>query len=439
MSCYSSGTAPGRPTIKPPSPSLTSLRALDWLNFFIANVQTGFGPFIAVYLTAQGWTEFHIGSVLSITGLVALITQLPAGALVDALRAKRVPAAAAALAITASALILAVWPTYSMVLIAEILHGLASSLLGPAIAAISLGLVGHRAIAERLGRNARFASIGNGIAATVMGVCGFYFSDRAVFFITAALGLPTLVALSLIRSTEIDPVRARGALPERGEPRAEPVVGLLRNRGLFIFAGCTALFQLANAAMLPLMGSVLTARSAEWAIVLIAVSIVLPQIVVAVLAPVVGRSAEQRGRKPMLLLGFLTLPVRGLLFAVAHSPYLMVATQLLDGISAAVFGVMTTLVVADLTRGTGHFNLGQSIVGVAIGVGASLSTILGGFIADRLGNEAAFLCLSAMALAAAGILAAWMPETRPTDRGGSSSAGPSASQCDAATTVAASR
>ncbi len=394
-------------------PSRQSLRGVDWLNFFIANVQTGFGPFIAVYLAGAGWTEFDIGSILSVAGFVGLLAQLPGGALVDWAQSKRLIATVAVLAIVLSALLLALSPIYPVVLAAEILHGVASSLLGPAIAAISLGLVGHRLISHRLARNARFASIGNGLAAAVMGALGFYFSDRAVFFFTALLGLPTLLALSWIRSEEIDPVQARGAVRENDREKTEPVSKLLRNRALMIFTGCAALFQLANAAMLPMMGSVLTARSSHWAIVLIAASLVLPQIIVAILAPLVGEGAERWGRRTLLLIGFGALPIRGVLFALVHNPYLLVATQLLDGISAAIFGIMVALVVADLTRGSGHFNLGQGIVGVAMGVGASLSTLLGGYVADRLSNPAAFLCLSGIALGAVVILYVWFPETRP--------------------------
>jgi predicted MFS family arabinose efflux permease len=411
---------PGAPTESGASagaaaPSPRSLRGLDGVNFFIGNIQTGFGPFIAVYLTARGWTQLDIGSILSIGGLAALASQLPGGALVDAVREKRGIAMAAVLAITMSALFIAALPSYPLVLLAEILHGIASSLLGPAIAAISLGLVGHRLIARRFARNARFASIGNGIAAAAMGACGFYVSDRAVFLLTAALGIPALIALRAIRPSEIDPDRASGAIPENPSPRTERPGRLLRNRGLMIFAACSALFQLANAAMLPLLGGILTARSSHWAIVLIAASLVLPQIVVALLAPLVGSSAETWGRKPLLLIGFGTLPIRGVLFALVHSPYLLAAAQLLDGISAAVFSVMSTLVIADLTRGTGRFNLAQGVVGVAIGIGASLSPTIGGFVADRFGNEAAFLCLTAAALAAVAIVYAWMPETRPPD------------------------
>ncbi len=174
-------------------------RGLDWLNFFAANVQTGFGPFIAIYLTVEAWTESEIGVALSIGTVAAMLSQVPAGALVDALRNKRRAALAAVLAIIGSALIFAFFPDRLPVAIAEVLHGFASCVLTPAIAAISLALVGRAALGERVGRNARYASIGNGLAAALMGACGTYVSERAVFLLTAALGVPSLIALFAIR------------------------------------------------------------------------------------------------------------------------------------------------------------------------------------------------------------------------------------------------
>jgi predicted MFS family arabinose efflux permease len=395
-------------------PSRNSLAGLDWLNFFIANVQTGFGPFIAVYLAGVGWTEFNIGSILSVAGLVGLITQLPGGALVDAVHSKRSIAALAALSITLSALLLALWPFYPVVLTAEILHGVASSLLGPAIAAISLGLVGHAAVGERLGRNARFASIGNGLAAAAMGACGYFLSARAVFFVTAVLLAPALVALRAMSANEIDPERCHGGLSRRRDNRPPTKFAeLLRQRPLVILAGCVMLFHLANSAMLPLMASVVTMRSSQWATVLIAACIVVPQLVVAALSPWVGRRAGSWGRRPLLLLGFAALPVRGVLFATVKDPNLLVAVQLLDGLTASVFGVMVPLIIADLTRGTGHFNLGQGIVGTTTGIGASLSTTFAGYTSDHFGSEFAFLGLASVAVL--GLAAVWflLPETRP--------------------------
>ena len=177
-----------------------SLAGLDWFNFFVANFQTGFGPFIAVYLTSRSWTEGAIGLALSVGTVTSMLSQVPAGALVDATRNKRFAAFLAVAAIAGSAMIFAVWPAKLPVVIAEVLHGFASCALSPAIAAISLALVGQVALGERLGRNARFAAIGNGIAAAVMGGFGKFVSDRAVFVLTALLCLPGLVALRAIRA-----------------------------------------------------------------------------------------------------------------------------------------------------------------------------------------------------------------------------------------------
>lgn len=401
-----------------PAPSRQSLSGLDWFIFFLADVQTGFGPFIAVYLTTERWTQVEIGLVLSIGGLVALVAQMPGGAIVDAARSERRLAGFAVATIGMCALAYAASPVFVVVMGAAILHAAASSILGPSIAAISLGLVGPAAISERLGRNARFASLGNSATAVLMGACGYLFSSRAVFVVTAILVVPTLFALARISSHEIDPEKAHGALPD-DRPQSSPtsIVSLLRNRSLLIFAGCAMLFQLANAAMLPLMAGVLTTRSSTWATMLIAACIIVPQFIVAVASPLVGRKTQQWGRRPMLLLGFASLVIRGVLFATVSDPYLLVMVQVFDGVTAAVFSVMVPLIIADATFGSGHFSFAQGVVGTATGIGAALSTVLAGYISDRLGSSVAFFGLAI--IATAGLVAVWavMPETRRTDRG----------------------
>ena len=398
---------------EPPKPSRESLRGLDWFIFFLADVQTGFGPFIAVYLTTEKWTQGRIGLVLSIGGMVALIGQMPGGAIVDAARSERLVAGLAVATIGACALGYAAWPVFPVVVAAATLHAAASCVLGPAIAAISLGLVGPLAIGERFGRNARYASLGNGVAAAVMGTCGYLLSSRSVFLVTFLLAVPTLLALGRIRGREIDAARAHGAAArEVSDASATSVVSLLRQRPLLIFAGSVLLLQLANAAMLPLMAGVVTTRSSRWAPVLIAACIIVPQAIVALTSPSVGRKAQLWGRRPLLLLGFAALAIRGVLFANVTDPYLLVAVQLFDGITAAVFSVMVPLVVADVAFGSGHFNLAQGIVGTATGIGASLSTVLAGYVSDQFGSRAAFTGLAAVA--AAGLAMIWfvMPETR---------------------------
>jgi predicted MFS family arabinose efflux permease len=291
---------------------------------------------------------------------------------------------------------------------ARVLHATASCVLGPVIAALSLGLVGHAALGERLGRNARFASIGNGVAAAAMGACGYLVSNQAVFFLTAVLAAPALLALSRIRTSDI-----RRLEPVHATNGSTGLRRILSDRRLLIFAGCILVFQLANAAMLPLMGSILTMRSSEWASTLIAACIVVPQLVVAGFAPLVGRLGDRWGRRPLLLLCFAALAVRGVLFAFVTDPYLVVAVQIFDGVCAVILGVMLPLIVADITRGTGRFNLGLGIVGSAVGIGAALSTTLAGYTIDHFGSTAAFLSLASLAAGGLGLVWLLLPETRP--------------------------
>jgi MFS family permease len=237
-----------------------------------------------------------------------------------------------------------------------------------------------------------------------------------VFLVTAILLIPTLLALSRIRPAEVDPDRAHGGpVPLKTDHAPADVRTIVRKRPLLILAGCALLFHLANGSMLPLMGSVVTMRSSEWATVLIAACIVVPQVVVALLSPWVGRHAQIWGRLPFLRIAFAALVFRGMLFAVVTDPYLLVAVQVLDGITAASLGVMVPLMIADIMRGTGRFNLAQGIVGTAVGVGASISPTLAGYLSDHFGSSVAFFGLAVIAAVAFTAVWALMPETRTND------------------------
>jgi MFS family permease len=383
-------------------------RALDLLNFFIADVQTGFGPFVAVYLTMHKWPQMEIGLALSLGTIVSLVSQVPGGVLVDAAHNKRLVAGAGLLGLMLAALLMALWPAELPVLLAQTLHAVASCIVSPAIAAISLHLVGHAALGERLGRNARFGSIGNGLAAAVMGTSGLYLSSRAVFWLTAGLCVPALLALAAIgRGTHARRQTTAGVLDWQGLGK------LFRDRRLLIFGACVVLFHLANAAMLPLAGAAVTMRAGNLGNLIIGACIVVPQAVVALASPWVGRRAAAVGRRPLLLLGWAALPARGLLLAVLPGPYLLIGGQAVAGISAAVFGVMLPLIAADLTRGTSHFNLCLGVLGLAVCVGAAVSTALAGWVADMAGVNAAFLSLALAGLAGTLLVWAAMPETSP--------------------------
>ena len=396
------------------SPSSPSLSGLDGINFFLAGMQAGFGPFVAVLLADEKWTQQNIGYVLSVSGIAGLLSQLPGGELLDASRSKRLLVAVGAIVVSVSALVIALWPILPVVFAALVLQGLTGGVLGPAVAAISLGLVGHTALAERLGRNQRFASTGALIVTGLMGAISYFLSYRAIFFVAAALVLPLLLAIARVRPADVHFGRSCGQPDHHAPtppPRAERL-SLSKNVNLLIFAGCLFLFQFANASMLPLAGERLAYRNGTGASLIISALIILPQIVVALSAPWVGQLAQSWGRRPLLLIGFSALVVRALLFAVTVDPRLLIGIQLLDGISGTALGVLTALIVADLTNGTGRFNLAQGFVGMLAGIGATLSTTFFGLIVGNFGSAIGFLSIAAAALAAVFLVWLLMPETK---------------------------
>ncbi len=408
-----------------------SQHGLDWTNFFVANLQQAFGPFIAVYLTSQHWTQGQIGLVLTVGTVTAMVSQVPAGLTVDLLRNKHLAATASIVAIVVSCLMLAALPEQLPVTLAEVLHGFASCMLNPAIAAITLSVVtaqalngrspqdrsrdaASAALGERFGRNNSFAQIGAALSAGLMGGVGYLVSARATFYLGALMALPGLVALrAIVRS----PAPEAASVPRAGgasvsSPPSHGVRSLLRNRRLYGFGVCVVFFHLSTGGMLPLAAGEVTREAGRFAELVIAACILLPQVIGAVLSPRIGHWAGVYGRRPVMLLAFTALPLRGLLLAASSAPWMIVSAQLLDAVSSAAFGVLLPLVAADLSRGTGRFNLCLGLLGLAIGAGASFSTTLGGFLADR-SLPAGFLALAAAGLAC--VLSVWLlfPETAP--------------------------
>jgi MFS family permease len=398
------------------SSAAASLRGLDAVNLFLAAALAGFGPYVAVFLAAQGWTRQDIGFALTTAGFAALLSQPLGGELLDVVRSKRIVIAIGATIVAAAALIIALWPSFPLVLTALILQGLTGGFLGMGIAAVSLGLVGHSALAERLGRNQRFASTGGVLAAALMGLVGEFLSYRAIFLASAVLVVPLLIALGRIQSSDIHYGRACGGLDHEEQ---HPLTRMRRrslwqNRALLTFAACMFLFQVANASVLPLLGEELVYEKKAYSPLIVSALIIAPQIIVALMAPSAGRTAQTWGRRPLLLLGFAALPIRALLFAATADPAMLIAGQVLDGVSGTVLGVLTALVIADTTRSTGRFNLAQGLVGLTSGIGAALSTSLSGIIAGELGRTAGFLSIAVEASAALLLLWLLMPETNPS-------------------------
>jgi MFS family permease len=401
------------------SPSAQSLRALDGVNFFVAAILAGFGPFVAVFLGEQGWSQEEIGLVLSTGAVAGLLAQVPGGELLDVLHSKRFLVALGIVMVGLGALIIALWPAFAPVAMALVLQGITGGFLGPAITSISLGLVGHDLLGERLGRNQSFKSIGSLAAAGIFGVVGYFLSNRAIFFTTVLLVLPALAVLARIRANDIHFGRSVGA-PDHHHRATRPPrarrLAFWKNRYLLIFASSLFLFQMADASMLPLIGGKLAQTEGSRSSLIMSGLLIVPQLLVALMAPWAGRRAKSWGRRPLLLIGFGVLPVRALLFTVITDPMLLLAVQVLDGISGTVLGVLQALIIADLTSGTGRFNLAQGLAGVASGIGASVSTTLFGVIADSLGRAAAFLVMAAMGSAALVVVWLFMPETKPARR-----------------------
>ena len=399
----------------PPSASASS-SGLDGVNFFIAAMSAGFGPYVAAYLADQKWTPQEVGFVLSVSALAALLSQLPGGELVDFTRSKRLLIALGSIIVAVSAIIITVRPSVPVVFGGLILQGITGGLLGPAIASISLGIVGQSGLPDRLGRNQRFASIGGLISAGFMGLIAYFLSYRAIFALVAVLVVPLFVMLARIRPTEIHFGRACGAPDHHtiDQPARIKRKALWKNSVLLTFAAGLFLFQLANASILPLVGETLAYQRDRTSSLIVSALIILPQIVVGVAAPWVGKEAQSWGRRPLLLIGFVALLARAVLLAFVTNPLFLMGFQLLDGVSGAVVGVLTALVISDVTNGTGRFNLAQGSVGMASGIGAALSTALFGLVAAHFGRTVVFLSIAAVALLAVLLFFFFMPETRPS-------------------------
>ena len=383
-------------------------RGLDALNLLSAAIGTAYGAFIPVYLTAHAWTQTRIGLVLTVATVVSVVSQLPAGMWVDAAGPKRRRLIVGAiLIIGCTPLVLALLPIPLPVLLALGAQAAAGTLLSPAIAALSLARVGKQRLADRLGRNARYGSIGAGLGAAIMGAASTWISASAVFLMAFAM-LP----LALLAIARIGPDRFATATETDPSSVWMAPVALIKDRRVMVFAASLALFQLASIAVLQLAAVEVTARMGARSGLVIAAFIVVPQLVVAIVSPSIGRWTTRHGRKAVLVPGFATTALRALAFAVISNPGVLIAVQVLEGGGGAVFGILMPLVAADLTHGTRRYTSCLGLLGLAGTAGAGLSTLLAGFVADHFGREIAFLTLAMAGVLATLVVALGVPETR---------------------------
>jgi MFS family permease len=393
--------------------------SLDALTFLLADVRGGLGPYLNVFLvTQQHWTQSSVGLMTTIGGLVGLAAQAPAGAVIDATRAKRGAIVVALATMGLGGLIISWVPNFWPVFAANTILAVAGALVGPAVAGLTLGLVSRSQLASRLGRNGAFDHAGNVAIATLAGLVGWLFGQRAVFLLVPIFAAFAAGAVLSIPAAAIDHRRARGAdaaAPGRNE---SPWNLITRCRPLVVFALCAMLFHLANAPLLPLVGQKLALANMKFATAMMSFCIIAAQVVMLPIALFAARQASRHGRKAILLVGFAILPVRAILYTFSDDTSWLIAVQLLDGVGAGIFDVLTPLVVADLMRGAGHYNLALGAVGSVQGIGASSSGLAAGLIVDHFGYNAAFLIAAGVACAALLVLAAAMPETadarRPT-------------------------
>jgi MFS family permease len=405
--------------------------ALDALNFFLADVAGALGPYLGIFLlTREHWDQAQIGLVATLGGIAGLAVQTPMGALIDGLRAKRGLILAALLALAASAVAIAFLPRLAVVIAASVLMAVAGAALAPAVAAITLGIVGHGALARRLGRNAAFDHAGNLAVAVVAGGVGWWLGQRAVFALVPIFASLAAGAVLAIPGRAIDHRRARG-MDHDGEAGGSPARWrmLLEHRPLLIFAGCVALFHFANAAMLPLVGQKLALAHRGEETALMSGCIIAAQAVMVPMALLVAARADRWGRKPLFLVALAVLPLRGVLFTFSSRTEWLLAVQLLDGVGAGLVGALGPLILADLMRGTGRYNASLGVVATTQGLGAALSSAAAGIIVVRAGYSAAFLALAAIAGLALLTFLVAMPETAPSgERRGAAQPAPNVKQ-----------
>ncbi len=390
--------------------------ALDWLNFLLADVQGGVGPFLAIYLWSnQGWNATDVGVIMTIAGIATVAARAPAGALVDWIVWKRALIVVAASIVALGAIVLSLFPLFWPAVAAQTLIGACDAAFPPAIAAISLGIVGRQAFTGRVGRNEAFNHAGNVFTAIVAGLAGYLIAPAAVLWLVALLAALSACSALSIDGGEIDHFLARGldSNDDGGKHQKRPsgLHVIFESKPLLIFTAAITLFHFANAAMLPLVGERLSQGHKDSGSLFIAACIIAAQAVMIPMAILVGEKSDTWGRKPLFLLGFAVLPIRGLLYTMWDNPYYLVSIQLLDGVGAGVFGALFFIVIADLTEGTGHYNLAVGAAGAAWGAGAALSNSVAGLIVDKAGFNAAFLFLASVAALA--FLLFWLavPET----------------------------
>ncbi|WP_130227523.1 MFS transporter [Bradyrhizobium sp. Leo121] len=382
------------------------------LNFFMADMQSGIGPFVGVFLQAHGWASGWIGTAMTIGNVAGMLITTPIGGFIDASRHKRawviVPGVAV---VTASALIL-LSQNFWAVAASQIATSLAGAAIVPAVTGIALGIVRQKGFNRQNGRNQAFNHAGNMVGAAVSGYLGWKYGYTAVFLLAALFGAIAIACVLLIPADAIDNRAARGTKEDDPESQPSGFTVLARHKALLVLALALAAFHLGNAAILPLYGLAAVADGFAKGPDFVATTIVIAQAVMIVTSIVGMRAAENRSYWPVLLASFLALPLRGILAFFLTGWWGVVPVQILDGIGAGLQSVAVPGMVARSLNGTGRINLGQGAVITVQGIGASLSPALGGWIAQWIGYPPTFVLLGALGLVSVALWVGFAPEMK---------------------------
>jgi MFS family permease len=384
----------------------TGIRPLLSLNFFMADMQAGIGPFLGVFLLAHGWESGLIGTVMTVGGVAGMLMTTPAGALVDATRHKKLCIIIPGICTVIASGIVLLSQNFWLVTLSQVATAIAGAAIGPAVSGITLGMVRQAGFNRQNGHNQAFNHAGNMVGAGLSGLLGWMFGFPAVLVLAAIFGVLSIASVLLIPSAAIDDDEARG-LNKDGEDNGGVggITVLLESRPLLILAAALAFFHLGNAAMLPLYGlAVVSAKQADPA-GFVAITIVVAQGTMILVSLIAMRLAESRGYWLVLLISFIALPVRGVLAACVMNKWGVYPVQILDGIGAGLQSVAVPGLVARVLAGTGRVNAGQGAVMTAQGIGAALSPAIGGWIAQEIGYSAMFVILGSFAL---GSIALWL-------------------------------
>jgi len=367
--------------------------SLDWLNFLIADVRGGLGPYVVVFLVAeQGWTPTTAGLVSTVGGWLGLAAQVPIGAWLDRTRHKRGAMLWGLLGLSIGAVVIAIAPSFWPVLLANGAMQVVSGVFEPAVAALTVGLCTREVLTARMGRNAAWSRAGNMAAALLSGLVAWLFSAGGVFLQVPVIAGLTAVAAMTIPYSKVDLRRARGLEPGDAQA-AQPQswTSVLRSRPLLVFAVCSFLYELADAPLLTLVGQKLGTDRPGSGLVLTSALVVAAQLGMLAASILVGKRGDALGHRLLMAVGLALLPVQAVLTVLDNAPSWLVAVQAFGGFGTGLFAALTPIWLADATRGSGRYNLSQGVMAAMRGLGATSSGLLSELMVENVGYTEAYL------------------------------------------------